>query len=353
MLSFCVETPEHCREAAKLTESITIGYSKPRTIVVAGMGGSAIGGELLKDWTRDEIEVPVEVCREYSLPAYANKNTLVFVVSYSGETEETLSTFLDAMRRKCMVVSISSGGALHDFSERLNVPHVLVPTGMAPRASLPYLFLPMPLILEKIGLTSDVSVEISETVKVLREMSWLNSPEKPLSDNPAKTLAASVKGTVPIVYGFGFYRGVAQRFKTQFNENSKNPAKWEVFSELNHNDTVGWEGSDEFSKLLSVIFIREADEPDEIRRRIEATKELMSDKNIRLFDVWSAGNRRLSKMLSVVSMGDFVSIYLAVLRGVDPTPVQTISVLKDKLRRSGFKSRVLQELQKIAFKRNT
>ena len=148
MLSFCVEAPKHYGEAAKLTGKIKVDYPKPKTIIVAGMGGSAIGGELLKDWSRDKITVPIEICRDYSLPAYADKKTLVFVVSYSGETEESLSVFLDAMKRKCMPVCISSGGTLREFAERLNVPHLLVPAGMAPRATL-------------LGSVSEITVYIS------------------------------------------------------------------------------------------------------------------------------------------------------------------------------------------------
>jgi len=155
MLSFCVDAPKHYGEAAKLAETVSVSYPKPKSIIVAGMGGSAIGGELLKDWARDKLAVPIEVCREYSLPAYANKRTLVFVVSYSGETEESLSIFLDAVKRQCMIVCLSSGGTLQEFAEKLSIPHLHVPSGMAPRATLPYLFIPLCVLMEKIGLIAD------------------------------------------------------------------------------------------------------------------------------------------------------------------------------------------------------
>lgn len=348
MLSFCVDAPKHYEKAAKLAETFSISYPKPQTVIAAGMGGSAIGGELLKDWSRDTISVPVEVCREYSLPAYADKRTLVFVVSYSGETEESLSTFLDAIRRKCMTVCISSGGKLQEFAEKLGAPHLLVPSGMAPRATLPYLFMPLPLILEKIGLVSTVRSEISEVTEVLNQVSDENSPEKRLSDNFSKALAANVCGTVPVIYGFGFYRAVAQRFKTQFNENSKSPAKWEFFSELDHNEIVGWEKAATLGKCFSLIFIRDRSESNEMRYRIEATKELVLKERLKTFEVWSRGKSRMAKMLSVVCVGDFTSVYLAVLRGIDPTPVRTIVLLKEKLRESGVKEKVVRELQKLA-----
>lgn len=350
MLSFCVEAPRHYGQAAKLGKTLSVGYPKPNTIVVAGMGGSGIGGELLKDWARDRITVPIEACREYSLPAYAHKNTLVFVVSYSGETEETLSVFRDAIKRKCMIICISSGGKLHEFAEKLSLPHLLVPSGMAPRATLPYLFMPLITTLGKIGLVSGADDEVSETTRILEQVSADNSPKKPLSRNFSKELAANIQGTVPAVYGFGFYRTVAQRLKTQFNENSKNPAKWEVFPELNHNEIVGWEEAEEFARCFSIIFIRDAEEPAEIRQRIEVTKGLMNRQIGKLFEVYSRGKSRLAKMTSVICTGDFTSVYLAILRGVDPTPVKTITLLKQKLGQTGLKEKVLRELQRLALK---
>jgi len=348
MLSFCVEAPKHYGEAARLAKAVSISYHKPRAIVVAGMGGSGIGGELLKDWARDAIAVPIEICRDYSLPAYADKSTLVFVVSYSGETEESLSAFLDAVKRRCMLVCVSSGGALQEFAEKLNVPHLRVPSGMAPRATLPYLFMPLPVLLEKIGLVSDVDAEISEAIRVLKSVSGSNSPEKLLKDNFSKKLAASICGTMPIVYGFGIYRAAAQRLKTQFNENSKVPAKWEIFPELNHNEIVGWEAVKKLAKCFSVILIRDDDEHEAIRQRIDFTKELMRKKSVKVFEIQSGGKGKLAKTSSVICMGDFTSVYLALLRGIDPTPVKTIASLKEKMKRIGVKEKVVSELKKLA-----
>ena len=350
MLALCVEASKHYREATKLVEEISSNhFLKPETVIVAGAGGSAIGGELLKDWMWDKIGVPIEVCRKYLLPAYANEKTLVFIVSYSGETEEALSVLLDAVKRNCMIVCISSGGQLLRFSEKLKLTHLRVPSGMAPRAALPYLFTPIPLVLERLGLVSNVGVELSEAVKILEKVKHANSPKIPLSDNFSKKLASSLAGTVPIVYGFGIYRAVAQRFKQQFNENSKVPSKWEFFPELNHNEIVGW-ASEELAKSFSVVFIRDEDESPETRWRIEVTKELMSEKVENIFEVWSMGKSRLAKMLFSIYIGDLVSVYLAILRGVDPTPVKAITLLKEKIQRSGVKEKTLSELNKICGK---
>lgn len=239
-----------------------------------------------------------------------------------------------------------------EFAEKLDLPYLRVPSGIPqPRAALPYLFIPLLVILEKIGLVSDVNPEISETIKALAQVSSENSPETPLDDNSSKMLAAKINGTVPVIYGFGIYRAVAQRYKQQFNENSKIPAKSETLPELDHNEIVGWEAAKKLAKCFSTIFIREKDEPEEMRQRIEATKELIFDKTAkRTLDVWSVGESMLTKMLYAIYIGDFTSVYLAILRGVDPTPVKTIALLKEKIAQSGAKEKIIRELQKLCEK---
>ncbi len=344
MLQFSVEAAKHYREAAQIASSIKVNYPKPENVIVAGMGGSAIGGELLKDYGRNQAPVPIEVSKDYSLPAYAGKRSLVVIVSYSGETEESLSAFLDAIKRKCMVYCITSGGSLLEHAERLNAPHLRVPAEMPPRAALPYLFVLQLALLEKMGLVSGATEGLAEATRVLEKVSQENSPEK--STSPAKSLASGIHGTVPIIYGFGIYRGVAQRWKQQSNENAKTPAKWEVFPELNHNEVVGWQKVGDFAKVFSTIFLRDQNEPAEVRSRIETTKTLMPHAS-KQFEAWAQGTGTLARMLSAILVGDFTSVYLAVLRGVDPTPVQTIATLKKKLAETGTKERILRELEKV------
>jgi glucose/mannose-6-phosphate isomerase len=347
MINFCLDSAKLYDKAAKLADKIQVNFPKPDNIIVAGMGGSGIGGELLKDWARNKTTVPIEVNREYQLPAYAGKRTLVLITSYSGDTEESLGAFLDALKRKCMIYCISSGGALLENAERLNVPYLRVPGGMPPRAALPYLFIPLLLGMEKMGLVSGASEELSEALILLEKISQDNSPEKPAKENFSKTLALNIGLTAPVVYGFGFYRSVAERFKTQFNENSKVPAKWEVFSELNHNEIVGWERAGELSKCFSAIFIRDKEESTEIRSRIEITKELVDKAGVGMFEVPTQGKSPMAKMLSTICIGDFTSIYLALLHGVDPTPVKTINYLKDTLKENGVKEKIISELAKL------
>ena len=347
MINFSLDSAKLYRESAKLAEKIQVNYPKPNSIIVAGMGGSGIGGDLLKDWARNRTTVPIEVNREYQLPAYAGKRTLVLITSYSGDTEESLGAFLDALKRKCMIYCVSSGGALLENAERLKVPYLRVPGGMPPRAALPYLFVPLLKCMEKMGLVSGASEELSEALQLLEKISKDNSPEKPAKENFSKTLALNIGQTAPVVYGFGFYRSVAQRFKQQFNENSKVPAKWEAFSELNHNEIVGWERAGELGKCFSAIFIRDKEEPTEIHSRIEITKELVGKAGLELFEVPAQGKSPLAKILSTICIGDFTSIYLALLHSVDPTPVKTINYLKDTLKENGVKEKIIGELAKL------
>ena len=350
MLQWCMAFPKFCREAVSLARKLSLGYAGVQRVIVAGMGGSAIGGEYLKQLFIDcpECMVPVEVCRDYFLPAYADEKVLVFVVSYSGETEEALNVFADALKRKCMIVCISSGGTVTRFAEKLKLPHIVVPSGLAPRAAFPYLFLPMPILMQKLDVAPGISPEIEEAIQILEAMENEVSPQKALEENPAKKLACELLETVPVFYGFRFYGAVAQRFKQQFNENSKVPCRWDVFPELNHNEIMGWEAPRKLTNLFSVVMLRDRDEPVEIRERIEATKALIRGKAGKILELWGKGTGRLAKMLSTTYIGDFASVYLAILRGVDPTPVKTIASLKQKMKKAGLKVKAEKELKRFA-----
>lgn len=347
MLGFCVDAENHYHKAAKIGASIEIGYPKPSAIIIAGMGGSAIGGELLKDWARDKIKIPIEVIRDYHLPAYADEKTLVLVSSYSGDTEESLSAFLDAIKRKCMIFCLSSGGAIISSAEKLKVPYVRVPTGMAPRVALPYMFIPLLFCMEKLGLVSGVASEVEEALTVLDQVVKENLPTKPSEENLAKTFAMNLEGLVPIIYGFDFYRAVAQRFKQQFNENSKIAAKWEYFPELDHNEVVGWQKSEQVAENFAIIFIRDKDEPVGISSRIEITKRLIEPIGVDMYEIYSQGKGILAKMISTICLGDFISVYLAIYRKIDPTPVPTIITLKNELQKNGLREEIIKELGKI------
>jgi glucose/mannose-6-phosphate isomerase len=360
MLGHCMKLPEYCEDAikrakklnipreAEISKGFSIRYEKPKNILIAGMGGSAIGGEMLRCWLRDELPVPVDVCRDYNLPAYANNDTLAFVISYSGGTEETLSAFVDAIRRRCMTMTITSGGHLLSFSKKLNIPHIVIPDGFPSRASFPYIFFPPAILLNKMKIISNREGEIEEAISVLRSVSEENSPRNPTESNPSKKLALELEGTIPVVYGFGLYEAVAHRMKTQFNENSKLLSMYDLFPELNHNEIVGWEASQNLTKNLSVILLRDRKEPSEIKQRIELTKSLLSDKAKKTHEIYARGEGRFARMLSLKCVGDFLSVYLAILRRIDPTPVRNIEEVKRGMRkRFDLAERLKTEIENI------
>jgi glucose/mannose-6-phosphate isomerase len=349
MLGDVVKTPDYCRDAIKRARQVSVPETvSHKNIVVVGMGGSAIGGEILHDWLRDTLPIPIEVCRDYTLPAYVNKDTLVFVNSYSGNTEETLTAFLTAIRRKCTVTAVTSGGQLWAFCKKLRVPHVIIPEGLQPRVAIPYMFFPLPVLMEKMGILSNIDEELEEAIHVLERVAKANAPDVPTSKNKAKQLAQELMETIPVIYGFRQYSSVAQRLKAQFNENSKVASKSEVFPELNHNETVGYEAPESLNKKHSIILIRDPHEPPEIKNRIETTTNLVFNRAKKVMEIKAEGEGKLAKMFSVLCTGDFASVYLAILQSKDPTPVDIIVRVKSELaKKSGMKERFEAELAKL------
>jgi len=347
MLDYCLNMHMHYQNAADLARGIVTSYVKPKNIIITGMGGSAIGGEFLKDWAKNNIDVPIEVNREYHLPVYANDETLVLVTSYTGDTEETLSSLCDAIKKKCMIYCITSGGTLLGLAERLNIPYLQVPSGMPPRAALPYMLIPLLVFLEKMGLTSEIFVNLNEALPIIKEIEEQNAIEATVNESLTKTLAVNIEGCIPMIYGFGVFSSVARRLKQQLNENAKIMSKWDNLPEMNHNEIVGYEKSGNMKDVFTAIFIRDKDEPVEIRSRIEITKDLIKPSGLSIYEIWSKGESSLAKMLSVITIVDFLSNYLAVLRGIDPTPVQTIDKLKSSLRKNCIKEQVIKEIEKI------
>jgi glucose/mannose-6-phosphate isomerase len=207
MLGFCMNAAQHYEESAKNVRKIKFEYSDPKNIIIAGMGGSAIGGEILKDYSRSNVKIPIELSREYSLPKYADKKSLVILASYSGDTEETLSSFLDAVNRECMVFCLSSGGNLLKYAQKLNVPYLQISAGMPPRAAFPHMILPLLTIIDRINRANALSEELLETTQLLEKVIGDNSIEKPVNSNFSKTLAQNLRESTPVIYGFGIFPG--------------------------------------------------------------------------------------------------------------------------------------------------
>jgi len=335
MVKVLESTPELFVEALKISEKIDVEDLREKEIfkvAFLGMGGSSIGGSLLKDWGYENIPIPIEICRDSVIPQHLDEHTLAFAVSYSGNTKETLDAFMKALEKKCLLVGVSSGGLLREYCLRYGIPYVNVPQGFQPRAALPYLFTPPAIILEKLGIIKKIGVEVADTITTLKNVREKIKASIPLNQNKAKNLALNIKDSFPVIYGFREYSSVAYRIKTQLNENSKIFCKFDVLPELNHNEVVGWENlPPDKANLFSVILLRDMEEPPEIKVRFEILKEILSQKTTKIFEVYGEGETKLAKMFSTLYLGDYLSFYLALLNQVDPTPIKTINHLKKEL----------------------
>ena len=349
MLGDLIKTPDYCRDAIKRAKQVDVPKDvNPKNVAVVGMGGSAIGGELLKYWLQDQLPIPIEVCRDYVLPAYVDENSLVFVNSYSGNTEETISAFLAAVDLKCTIITITSGGLLEQFCKKLDVPHIVVPSKLQPRAAVPYLFFPLAVLLQKMGLVCNIDAELEETIQIIKRVGKANCPSVSAQNNEAKQLALDLVGTIPIIYAYRQYLAVAKRIKCQFNENSKIPSKTEAFPELNHNEAVGYNAPETLTKQFSVILLRDSKEPVELKNRVDVTSELVLHKANKVLELSAQGTSKLAKMFSVIVVGDYASVYLALLQNKDPSPVQIIDKVKSELaKRSGMKQKFEAKLAKL------
>ncbi|NLG83011.1 MAG: bifunctional phosphoglucose/phosphomannose isomerase [Firmicutes bacterium] len=315
-----------------LTARVPSDYAEVDQIVVQGMGGSAVGGDLLGALYAAKLKVPYLVVRDYALPGFAWPRTLFIASSYSGNTEETLSGYEQAKERGCKILAATSGGKLAAWAGRAGFPHIAIPAGYMPRAALGYSFFPLLAALGRLGLLPDASFEVEETVAVLKEGVGRLGRRVPTAENPAKEIARWFYGAYPLVYAAGSWPGVvAMRWKTQINENAKNLAFWNVLPELNHNETVGYEAPAELIGKIRVLFLLTGEEGPRQAKRIEVTRGIVDRAGAETRTLAATGRSPLARMMSLIQYGDFVSLYLAMLNGVDPTPVKVIDLLKGEL----------------------
>ena len=304
-----------------------------KNVVVVGMGGSAIGGDLARSFLNSKLEVPFHVCRHYKLPEFVDDETLVIASSYSGNTEETLSALDDALDRKAMIAAISTGGMMADVCKLNNIPMATLPGGMQPRAALGYSFIPLLLFLEKVKLISGMGDEIKATIEKLKTYRQEYIEDAPVKQNPVKKLAEKLCGKIVVIYsGPTLTDAVAVRWKGQICENAKTLAFANQFAEFNHNELVGWsELMRQYTDNLKVIILRDKDDHPQIKKRMDIVKPLIEDSGTEVVEVESRGTGELERMFSLIQIGDFVSYYLAVLNKQDPSPVITIEMLKAAL----------------------
>jgi len=313
------------------TAKVRLNTKGVEHILLTGLGGSAIGGDLLRSYLADELSIPFIINRHYVLPAFVGRHSLVFVSSYSGNTEETISAHRDATKRKAKVLCISTNGETEKLAKKFGQPCVKIPPGLSPRAALGYSFFPLLVVLSRLGFIKSKSREILETIKLLKEKSVVYSdPGSP--ENKPLQLAERLKGKLPVIYSpTEYFDSINVRWRGQIGENAKQLAYGHVLPEMNHNELVGWQVGEEIMKQIHVVFLRDAKTHKRVAIREEITKQVVAQYASSVTEVWSEGRSLLARMFSLIYFGDWTSYYLAILNRVDPTPVKVIDYLKGEL----------------------
>ncbi len=333
MLACLHEMPEQCQRAWNLAMDFTLprDYRDIDNVVILGMGGSAIGGDLVRSLAVSEAKLPVLVHRDYDLPAFVDTRTLIIASSYSGMTEETLSAFKRALETDAKKLVITTGGKIKSLAEAGNVPVFSFNYEAQPRAALAFSLLPILAFLQKLGFLNEKSADVTETVRVLQAQSRRINEDMPSSRNRAKQLAERLYGKLPVIYGAGITAEVAHRWKTQINENGKAWAFYDVFPELNHNAVVGYQFPADLAGETFIVLLGSSLLPERIQLRYRITCQLLEQAHVSYQMVNGEGNRPLSQVMSLVLFGDYLSYYLALLYKIDPTPVKAIDFLKERL----------------------
>ncbi len=304
-----------------------------KTVLIAGMGGSAVGGLLLNDWLLYTTKKPIQVSRGYHLPGWVNEDTLVFAVSYSGNTEETLSQYHQAMEKGCKIICFCSGGELEKLAKDNNQPVVYFPKGVQPRAAIPFQFFALAAVAKNVGLVQDDQWdEVLETLHVSRVLAESMKASTPMEENMGKQLADLINGYIPFIYAPRQFQAVAYRYSTQFNENSKSPAATNFFPEMFHNSIMAREGSEDLLCGNIAIIIKDSGENARLKKKIEVARDLMAEKFGKVVEVETVGKANLTRMMSALLIGDFTSAYLGILYGIDPSTTDSIISLKASMK---------------------
>lgn len=328
MFDFLYRLPEVAEAAYARGRAVALPNSKPRQVLIGGMGGSAISGDLARNLLFDRCYVPIAVSRHSQLPAYLTSEDLVILLSYSGNTAETLGCLEDALARRIPVVLVTSGGRFGELAAEHQLPVVSVESGWQPRAALGELYFSL------LGLLSQLpgaeGLDPAEVVRQLRQERETYLPEVPTEKNPAKQLAAALSGKMPLIFGIHpSTEAVATRWKCQINENSKMTALANVFPELTHNEIVNLGAKAHPGHVM--VILRDPEDPELLARQLDIARDILRPQVDAVFELTGAGASKLTRQMSLVYLGDYVSVYLATMAGIDPTPVEAISHLKQKM----------------------
>ncbi|MGO0062596.1 bifunctional phosphoglucose/phosphomannose isomerase [Brevibacillus fluminis] len=329
------EYDKQFREGWQLAQTIDLPASGKavRNVLVLGTGGgSAASVNLLKSYLFDELRVPVQLNQGYTIPAFVNEETLVIVVSHSGNTEEVVASYEAAIAAGAQLFAITAGGTVLAMAKEHGHPHLLVPGGMMPRIALGYIFLPMLAVLTKAGLCADKEAEVDELIALFAQWREAYGPEVPTAENAAKQIALEMDGLTPVIYGtLPFFDAPAWRWKNQLGENSKVMAFWNAIPSLHHDEAVGWDAPAAMLKGYHFTLLQDAEDSEKTTRRVQISAEILRERAGAVRVVSSSGSSRLARLFSIVYLADFVSLYAALVRGVDPTPVDVINLFKSKM----------------------
>ncbi|MHA1712687.1 MAG: bifunctional phosphoglucose/phosphomannose isomerase [Candidatus Ranarchaeia archaeon] len=302
----------------------------PRGIVVTGMGGSGIAGAYLREIGASRLRVPVILVNSGQLPVFVNKDWLVLCISYSGNTQETLDTFRQAISTKARIVIVASGGLLIQEAKRHALPFVKIPTGLTPRMAFPLLVVVTIFLLEKFGFQLIENEDFKEAKLHLEEQRqrYLDNLFK---ESEIRRFAIKLIDRFAVIYGAGPMSAVAYRFKCQLNENAKTPAWSAQNPEICHNEIVGWEHPP--SIPVTIVSFRDPDDLQHVKIRSELIEEYLQRKDIPVITIHGVGKSIFSRVMTATYTGDWISYYLALLRGVNPASTDTINWLKSELRK--------------------
>lgn len=334
MLGRVASLPRQLATARRVAAAVELPepYREVDQVLVLAMGGSAIGADLVTGIAGDRLRVPLLVHRDYGLPGWVGARTLVVAASHSGETVETISGATAARERGLPLVAITTGGTLGALAGDAGLPCLRYEAPGQPRAAIGFGVGLVHDLLARAGLLRDPD-PLGPAVDTVEQLLDRNAPEVDTAQNPAKQLAWSLFGRIPIVYGAGLMEPVARRWKTQLNENAKSWSAFEPMPEANHNAIEGSLNPREEGDAPYVVELRDAEEPDEIGARYRAVEELLGERATNRSEVRAEGPSRLARALSSVAFGDLVSVYLALLYQTDPTPVTLLTMLKERLAR--------------------
>jgi glucose/mannose-6-phosphate isomerase len=325
------------REGRALVDAFEGSLGPPPTsvLVLGTGGGSAAATDLLTAAVTRRCPVPILLNQGYEIPAYANQDTFVIAVSHSGTTEEILSAYEQALAKGCRSIVLTSGGGLKEMAEAHGAPVIAVPGGAMPRIVPGYLIVPLLGLLERLSLIDRDESEFQGLLEVLSAGPSRFGVDVPLENNPAKRLAQSLSGTTPVLYGLDpLTHAAAGRWKRQFGENSKVMAFANAFPHAHHDEAVGWDQESEVLQRFSFVILSDSLADPRLLRRVSATREVLVERGAAVEIVEADGRGTLGRLFSLVQQGDYVTLYLALCRAIDPTPVEVIDHFKSVLAKS-------------------